>query len=195
MMKIEQYERQARRTKAISDISALLRLVLLAVLIICAIRLTIAAEGAFSKLAAESYSESSTLTSPPPAPSSANAALLGETKAQPFTPAEIDLMQRVVAAEARGESAAGQLAVCEVILNRSALWGMSVTQIMTARGQFARPYRGAISESVKTAVQMAIAGERVFDKPVTHFHETSITPYWAASKTFAGRIGGHKFYY
>jgi spore germination cell wall hydrolase CwlJ-like protein len=30
---------------------------------------------------------------------------------------------------------------------------------------------------------------------VTHFHNTSVTPDWAAEKTFAGQIGDHLFYY
>jgi N-acetylmuramoyl-L-alanine amidase len=107
-----------------------------------------------------------------------------------------DLLERIVAGEARGEPYDGLIAVAEVVLNRAELWDMTPMEVMTAEGQFYTGYTGPISDAVKDAVTDALTGDRVFtDYKVTHFHEASITPYWAESKTFAGRVGNHKFYY
>jgi spore germination cell wall hydrolase CwlJ-like protein len=114
----------------------------------------------------------------------------------PVLPAEeIDLLERIVAAEARGGPYDGLIAVAEVILNRAELWGMSVTEVINAPGQFAEPYRGEISGDVKHAVGDALAGIRVYREPITHFHAVAETPGWAAEKNYAGRIGNHKFYW
>jgi spore germination cell wall hydrolase CwlJ-like protein len=111
------------------------------------------------------------------------------------TPEEIGLLERVVAAEARGEPQEGQMAVCEAILNRAMLWDMTVGEVLAAPHQFAAPYSGDITDSVKAAVQAGTAGHRIFERPVTHFHSAGVTPYWAASHEFAGQIGNHRFYF
>ena len=71
---------------------------------------------------------------------------------------EIDLMERIVAAEARGESCEAQEAVATVILNRwqEGSFGETLTDVMTAPGQFAAPYQGEISMSVHLAVKNAL---------------------------------------
>ncbi len=111
-----------------------------------------------------------------------------------LTPDERDLVYRIVMAEARGEDLQGQMAVAQVILDRSTLWDMSVTDVVTAPGQFADPYTGEISDSARLAVANVFdGGVRVFDDPVTHFAEGE--PYWAAEKECRGSIGRHQFWY
>lgn len=73
---------------------------------------------------------------------------------------EIDLLERVVAAEARGEEYDGQVAVAAVILNRYKKYEgtRTIEQIIKSPNQFAKPYEGEISDSVKKAVADALAG-------------------------------------
>ena len=108
---------------------------------------------------------------------------------------ERDLIQRVVAAESRGESLEGQMVVAQTILDRSELWDKSVIEIVTAPGQYADPYQGKISGSVKLAVSNIFDdGQVVFDGPVTHFY-SGAEPYWAEDKINRGSIARHTFMY
>jgi hypothetical protein len=111
-----------------------------------------------------------------------------------LTSEERDLIERVVAAEARGETLKGQMAVANVIKDRAELWNMTPKEVVTAKGQFAEPFQGEISEDTKLAVEIIFdKGIRVFEKPVTHF--ASNNPWWAEYKTVIGSIGVHTFYY
>ena len=71
---------------------------------------------------------------------------------------EIELLEQVVAAEARGESIICQEAVATVILNRwqEGSYGETLSDVMLASGQFAAPYQGEISMSVHLAVKNAL---------------------------------------
>jgi len=111
-----------------------------------------------------------------------------------LTTEEREIIERVVAAEARGETLKGQMAVANVIKDRAELWNMTPTEVVTAKGQFAEPYQGEISEDAKLAVEIVFdKGIRVFKDHVTHF--ASNNPWWAENKTVIGSIGVHTFYY
>jgi spore germination cell wall hydrolase CwlJ-like protein len=111
-----------------------------------------------------------------------------------LTSEEREIIERVVAAEARGETLKGQMAVANVIKDRAELWNMTPTEVVTAKGQFAEPFQGEISEDTKLAVAIVFdKGIRVFEKPVTHF--ASNNPWWAEHKAIIGKIGVHTFYY
>lgn len=111
-----------------------------------------------------------------------------------ITPEERDLIERVVSSEARGETLQGQMAVCEVILNRCIEWDSTVEGVLLAEEQFAAPYQGEVSELTKEAVMRIFdLGEVVFNEPVTHFATND--PYWADGKLCRGMIGRTKFYY
>lgn len=114
----------------------------------------------------------------------------------PLTAEERDLVERVVAAEARGESIEGQMAVAQVIMDRAATRNQSITKVCTAPAQFAEPYQGEISEKTKDAVSFVFdKGEKVFEQ-ATHFYAWELidAPYWTKDKEFVGRIEGHDFY-
>ena len=112
-----------------------------------------------------------------------------------LTAEERELIERVVSAEARGEDLQGQMAVAQTILDRSELWNMTVTEVLTAPDQYAKPYQGEISDATKLAVANVFdGGIRVFQEPVTHFY-TGATPYWADEKVNRGSIGRHTFLY
>lgn len=111
-----------------------------------------------------------------------------------FTTEQRDIVERVVAAEARGEDLQGQMAVANVIKDRAELWNMALEEVVMADGQFAKPYQGEISNDTKLAVANVFdKGIRVFKETVTHF--ASSNPYWAKYKINRGSIGKHTFYY
>lgn len=114
----------------------------------------------------------------------------------PLTDEERELVERVVAAEARGESIECQMAVAQTILDRAVSRGQSITEVCTAPYQFADPYQGDISEKTQEAVFLVFDnGAKVFDK-VTHLYASHLIdpPYWTESKEFKGEINGVRFY-
>lgn len=113
-----------------------------------------------------------------------------------LTAEERELVERVVAAEARGEEIECQMAVAQTILDRAVSREQSITKVCTAPYQFADPYQGEVSEKTQDAVFLVFDnGVKVFDK-VTHFyaHKLIGPPYWTESKEFKGEIGGVRFY-
>ncbi|MDD4564803.1 MAG: cell wall hydrolase [Eubacteriales bacterium] len=117
------------------------------------------------------------------------------TEVELLTAAERELVCRVVAAEARGEDLQGQMAVAQTILDRAVLWDMTVADVVTAPGQFAGPYQGEVSDSVKLAVANVFdGGMRVFDGGTYQFHDDSVNPCWTAGKIARGSIGRLSFY-
>lgn len=113
-----------------------------------------------------------------------------------LTAEERELVERVVASEARGESIECQMAVAQTILDRAVSREQSITKVCTAPYQFAAPYQGEISEKTQDAVFLVFDnGAKVFDK-VTHFYASHLIdpPYWTESKEFKGEINGVSFY-
>lgn len=112
-----------------------------------------------------------------------------------LTEDERTLVERIVASEARGEPIEGIMAVAQCIRDRSQLWGMTVTEVCLAPGQFAAPYQGEISPEVVQAVWAVFdLGMSVLEIPTTHFHADYVSPYWTADKVSRGQIGCHRFY-
>lgn len=108
--------------------------------------------------------------------------------------AEREMIERVVAAEARGESFEGQAAVAEVIYNRCINRGQSVEQVIWADKQFAYPYGGEISQDTKEAVAAVFDYELLSLDGAEYFHADYVTPSWAEDFEEVCRIGGHIFY-
>lgn len=108
--------------------------------------------------------------------------------------AEREMIERVVAAEARGESFEGQAAVAEVIYNRCINRCQSVEEVIWADKQFAHPYGGEISQDTKEAVAAVFDYELLNLDGAEYFHADYVTPYWAEDMEEVCRIGGHIFY-
>lgn len=118
-----------------------------------------------------------------------------EVDSEALTSEARDIIERVVAAEARGEDLQGMMAVAQVIKDRSDLWGMHPVDVVFAEGQFAKPYEGEISDEIHLAVANVFGGGmRVFSEPTTHFYSGK-EPYWADEKVNRGSVGNHRFYY
>lgn len=111
-----------------------------------------------------------------------------------LTAEEREMIERVVAAEARGESFEGQAAVAEVIYNRCMNRGQSVEQVIWADKQFAYPYGGEISQDTKEAVAAVFDYELLNLDGAEYFHADYVLPSWAEDMQEVCRIGGHIFY-
>lgn len=111
-----------------------------------------------------------------------------------LTAAEREMIERVVAAEARGESFEGQAAVAEVIYNRCVNRGQSVEQVIWADKQFAYPYGGEISRDTREAVAAVFDYELLNLDGAEYFHADYVTPSWADDFEEVCHIGGHIFY-
>lgn len=110
---------------------------------------------------------------------------------------ERDLVERVVAAEARGESFKGQMAVAQVIRDRCLERNQSPTEVCFSPHQFGKPYMGEISSTTEAAVGFVFeGGYNVLTYPVTHFyaHQLIDAPDWAKEDEFVAEIGAHRFY-
>lgn len=100
--------------------------------------------------------------------------------------------------EARGEPVDGQFAVAAVTLNRvmDPRFPDDLCDVVYEPDQFSWTADPApILEPEAFALAMEIAFEAKPDPVLgTHYHTTSITPYWAPSKVLSGQIGNHRFY-
>lgn len=115
---------------------------------------------------------------------------------QTLIPSHFDAVCRVVSAEARGEGFVGQMAVAEVIKNRSEFYNIPAVNIISEPNQFAKPYYGEISDETKDAVNAIFhKGQTVFnDDSVMYFHANHTTPWWVDEFEFVGDINNHSFY-
>ena len=132
-------------------------------------------------------------------------ALAAETEPQPtywwgvtkhtLTDDERELVERVVMAEAGGESLECMLGVAQTIRERAEHWGMDVDEVVLAKSQYAKPYKGKVSDKAKEAVSAVFdEGFRQFDAYTTHFHNSSVDPWWNRYKTKRGEIDGVLFW-
>lgn len=118
--------------------------------------------------------------------------------------AELNCLAIGVYYESKGEPLAGQLAVADVILNRttSGRFPASVCGVLTQRGQFSFVKGGRLPDvdtsrpAWKTAVAIArVATQDLWDSPAEgalFFHARRVSPKW--SRTRVASLGNHVFY-
>ena len=122
--------------------------------------------------------------------------LLEEVIAFEITEEERQVIERVVMAEARGESLEGQMAVAQTIRDRCIERGQNPIEVCTAPNQYAMVNMEA-TERVKDAMVFVFDyGHSVFDEPTFYFYQSEMInePEFLAEKTFRGQIGPHRFY-
>lgn len=143
----------------------------------------------------------------PPAAAAASSlpALVADMAAGELSP-ELTCLAQAVYFEARGEELAGQLAVAQVIINRteSGQFPQDYCGVVTQRGQFSFVHGGHIpsAPASSTAWQRAraiarIAHQDLWDSGVgdsLYFHAASVRPGWARRKAQVARIDSHLFY-
>jgi len=123
-----------------------------------------------------------------------------------------DCLATAIYFEARGESLKGQRAVGEVILSRTRQAGRpksvcgvvyegstrrtgcqfsftcdGIADVVRSQAAWARAKRAA-------ALVMSSGAKRKVARGATHYHATSVRPYWASSLRKVARIGSHIFY-
>lgn len=107
--------------------------------------------------------------------------------------------------EARGEPLDGQAAIAGVVLERVASdrYPDEICDVVMQRKQFSAFNGGIPSVHNERAWNISVmVASQVLDDPdgnvsiigATHYHNTSVAPYWTDSYTYIGQIGNHLFY-
>ena len=107
---------------------------------------------------------------------------------------DVELLARLIAAEARGESYDGQLAVGAVVMNRvdTGVWGDTLETVIYYSGQFAEPHKHYTENCYDAAREVLLEEKRVMPNYVLYFQREK-------ADTFQGvpwhcTIGRHNFY-
>jgi len=115
---------------------------------------------------------------------------------------DLDLLARVVSAEARGESRRGQVAVANVVLNRvnSTRFPNSIHDVIFQSGQFCSVSNGSINleptEKAKESAWLALMGYNVLGRDDVYFFYNAMRTSrnnWIRSRVVATTIGNHTF--
>ena len=111
-----------------------------------------------------------------------------------LTAEERDTVERVVMAEAGGESFEGKLLVAQCILTATEKTGLQPSEVVVKYKYTAS--RPEPSQSVKDAVAAVFdRGELVVDEPVMYFYNPAIVESeWHESQIFVIEVGGHRFF-
>jgi len=121
---------------------------------------------------------------------------------EPLRPA-VECMARTVFREAANQALSGQLAVAQVILNRtrSGAFPKSVCAVVGQHGQFAQGPVGVSSTSSKpwdAAVAIATIAQQEEVPQIApgalFFHTTAVRPAWSGEHERVAQIGDHIFY-
>ena len=119
--------------------------------------------------------------------------------------ASMDLIMRLVVAEAGNQGYDGMRAVAQVIYDRrynsTYDFGETLEEIIYADGQFCAPYAGDIEPWMPTVAEACEAvfydGEYVFNEPVHYFYREDLISQsnrnWFETKKFVGVLGAHTF--
>lgn len=107
---------------------------------------------------------------------------------------ERDTVERVVMAEAGGESFEGQMLVAQCILNAAEKEGVQPSEAVVIYSYTSN--RQDPTQSVKDAVAAVFdRGEVAIDAPVMYFYNPAlVTSDWHESQIFIAEVGGHRFF-
>lgn len=112
----------------------------------------------------------------------------------PLTDAERDVVERVVMAEAGGESFEGQMLVAQCILNAAEKRGVDPSEAVVLYSY--TKSRPDPTQRVKDAVAAVFdRGETVVDEPILYFYNPAlVTSAFHESQIFVIEEGGHRFF-
>lgn len=116
-----------------------------------------------------------------------------------YTAAEINLLAKVISAEARGESYEGQVAVGAVILNRVAhpSFPDTISGVVYQNGAFSCVYDSnwyqPVAESARRAAQDAVNGWDPSGGAIYYYNPAKTTNKWMRSRPVVKVIGKHYF--
>ena len=116
-----------------------------------------------------------------------------------FSSADVELLAKVISAEARGESYEGQVAVGAVILNRiaSPSFPDTLSGVVYQRGAFSCVYDSnwyqPVAASAKRAAQDAMNGWDPSGGALYYYNPAKTSNAWMLSRTVIKVIGNHRF--
>lgn len=113
---------------------------------------------------------------------------------------ELDLLARIINAEARNQPYEGKIAVGNVIMNRvnNSKFPNTIKEVIYQKGQFYPVVNGAINkqpseDSIKAAKEV-LAGRTVVNSNVLYFYNpVTSTSDWIFSREVSKKIGDHAF--
>ena len=123
----------------------------------------------------------------------------GSSGAGKYTADEVNLLAKVISAEARGESYEGQVAVGAVILNRVAhpSFPDTISGVVYQNGAFSCVYDSnwyqPVADSAKRAAQDAINGWDPSGGAIYYYNPAKTSNAWMRSRTVIKVIGNHYF--
>ena len=112
---------------------------------------------------------------------------------------DVNLLARLISAEARGEPYEGQVAVGAVVLNRvnHASFPNTISDVIYQSGAFSCLYDGQfdepVAESAYRAAQDALNGWDPSGGAVYYFNPATATSAWIWSRPLIVEIGKHRF--
>lgn len=114
-------------------------------------------------------------------------------------PGEMDMLAKIIYAEARGEDYEGQIAVAAVVINRVQASGFpkTVSEVIHAKGAFTAirdgQYRLKPDKQAYKAAQEALRGKDPTGNAVYYYNPKIATSKWIRTRTLTTRIGNHWF--
>lgn len=110
---------------------------------------------------------------------------------------ELDYVERVVMHETENQPFEGQVAVAQCIYNTSVMKGKSALDVVQKPGQYASPYVGEVSESVKRAVKAVfVDGYTITEEPIMYFYAPAYgVSHWHENNlTYVITVADHRFF-
>lgn len=124
---------------------------------------------------------------------------LGSSQSSKYSTSDIDLLAKVISAEARGESYTGQVAVGAVVLNRvsHASFPNTIAGVVYQNGAFDAVkdsnWYAEVTSSAKKAAQDAINGWDPTGGAIYYYNPAKTTNKWILSRPIIKTIGNHVF--
>ena len=107
-----------------------------------------------------------------------------------------ELIERVVMAESGNQPLEGQIAVASCIYNTAAAKGMHPAEVVRVKGQYASPYLGEATDSVKRAVSVVFDEDKPIEG-VMYFYSIAggfVSRWHESALVYVDTIGEHKFF-
>ena len=126
-------------------------------------------------------------------------AAMGIAQSAPQNSAQLDLLARIISAEARGEPYIGQVAVGAVVLNRvrHPSFPNSVAGVVYQNGAFTAVSDGQINQPVSSsayqAARDALSGWDPSGGAIYYYNPAKTTSKWIWSRPLIVVIGSHRF--
>ena len=110
--------------------------------------------------------------------------------------ADRELIERVVMAESGNQPLEGQIAVASCIYNTAAAKGIQPVEVVQVKGQYASPYQGEVTDSVKQAVSVVFDEDKPMEG-IRYFYSTVggfVSAWHESALVFDRQIAEHKFF-